>query len=221
VLSVANTDIGEYDFHDTEVFAVLRANRFIPIHDTILTCYRDTEGGGPYEQLLKERQTHARLFDCQCCECISTCGPKQSGGAQNTPVPAKIARDNRKRKTCTPPENLDTSYGGIKASTFQGVATLITPAGPFEMKGARQHLLSKIFSCPGDIKPDLNTNRLFRKTMDKDTNCRSFAWKVLRQAKLAMGATTYVGDTALAAPPFFNNVVRGNSTIWGFETFRP
>jgi len=29
------------------------------------------------------------------------------------------------------------------------------------------------------------------------------------------------GDTALTAPPFFKNVVRGNSTIWGFETQGP
>ena len=57
--------------------------------------------------------------------------------------------------------------------------------------------------------------------MDKDTNCRSFAWQVLRKAKLAVGATTYVGNTALTAPPFFKNVVRGNSTIWGFETQGP
>ena len=57
--------------------------------------------------------------------------------------------------------------------------------------------------------------------MDKDTKCRSFAWKVLRQAKLALGATNYVGDTALTAPPFFKNVVRGNSTTWGFETQGP
>jgi len=54
--------------------------------------------------------------------------------------------------------------------------------------------------------------------MDKVPNCSSFAWKVLRQAKLAVGATTYLGDTALTAPPFFDNVVRGNSTTWGFET---
>ena len=38
------------------------------------------------------------------------------------------------------PANLDTSYGGITASTFQGVATLITSAGPLEMEGARWHL---------------------------------------------------------------------------------
>jgi len=119
------------------------------------------------------------------------------------------------------PESLDTSYFGLTASTFQGVATLITPAGPFKMEGARWHLLSKVFSSPGDIKTDLNRERLLQETMVKDTNCRSFAWKVLRQAKLAVGATTYVGNTALTAPPFFDNAVRGNSTIWGFEILGP
>jgi len=127
----------------------------------------------------------------------------------------------RFNKTKQHPANLDTSYGGITTSTFQGVATLITSAGPLEMEGACWHLLSKNFSSPGDIRTDLNRERLLQETMDKDTNCRSFTWKVLRQAKLAVGATTYVGDTALTAPPFFKNVVRGNSTIWGFETLGP
>ena len=117
------------------------------------------------------------------------------------------------------PVNLDTSYGGITASTFQGVATLITSAGPLEMEGARWHLLSKVFSSPGDIKTDLNRERLLQETMDKDTNCRSFSWQVLRQAKLAVGATTYVRKGATTY--VFKNVVRGNSTIWGFETQGP
>jgi len=86
------------------------------------------------------------------------------------------------------------------------------------MEGARWHLLSKVFSNPEDIKTDLYKGRLLQGTMDKDPNCRLFAWKVLRQAKLAVGATTCIGDTALTAPPFFNNVVRGNSTTWGFDT---
>jgi len=119
------------------------------------------------------------------------------------------------------PESLDTSFRGLTASTFQGVATLITPAGPFKMEGASWHLLSKVFSSPEDIKTDLYRERLLQETMDKDPNCRPFAWKVLRQAKLAVGATTYIGDTALTAPPFFDNVVRGNSTTWGFQTLGP
>ena len=77
------------------------------------------------------------------------------------------------------PESLDTSFGGVTASTFQGVATLITPAGPFKMEGARWHLLSKVFSSPEDIKTDLHKERLLQENMDKDPNCRSFAWKVL------------------------------------------
>jgi len=61
---------------------------------------------------------------------------------------------------------------------------------------------------------DLCKERLLQETMDKDPNCRSFSWKVLRQAKLAVGATTYIGDTALTAPFFFENVIR-NLTTWG------
>jgi len=62
------------------------------------------------------------------------------------------------------------------------------------------------------MKTDRHKERLFQETMDKDPKpeCSSFAWKILLQAKLVVGATTYIGDTALTAPPFFDNVVRGN-----------
>jgi len=119
------------------------------------------------------------------------------------------------------PESLDTSFGGFMASTFQEVATLITPAGPFRMVGARWNLLSQVFSSPEDIKTDLYKERLLQETMDKDPNCRSFAWKVLRQAKLAVGATTYIGHTALTAPPFVDKVVTGDLTTWGSKSLGP
>ena len=102
------------------------------------------------------------------------------------------------------PESLDTSFGGFTASTFQEVATLITPACPFRMERALWHLLSQVFSSLED--EDLYNESLLQETMDKDP----FAWRVLRQAKLAVGATTYIGDTALAAPSFFDDVVRGD-----------
>ena len=35
-----------------------------------------------------------------------------------------------------------------------------------------------------------------------DGQLEAFSWKVLRQAILAAGATTYIGDKALTAPPF-------------------
>ena len=77
------------------------------------------------------------------------------------------------------PESLDTSFGGLTASNFQEVASLITPADPFKMEGARWHLLSNVFSSPEDIKTDLYRERLQQETMDKDPNCLSFVWKVL------------------------------------------
>ena len=76
------------------------------------------------------------------------------------------------------PESLDTSFGGLTASIFQGSATLINPAGPFKMEGVRWHLLSKVLSSPEDIKTDLYKERLLQETMDKDPNCRSCAWPV-------------------------------------------
>jgi len=105
------------------------------------------------------------------------------------------------------PESTDTSFEGFTANTFRGVATLITPAGPFKMEGARWHLLSQVFSSPEDMKTDLYKERLLQETMEKDPSRRSFAWKVFWQAKLAVSAMTYIGDTALTAPPFFENVV--------------
>jgi len=122
------------------------------------------------------------------------------------------------------PENINTLFGCFTANTFQGVATLITPAaGPFKMEGARWHLLTprQIFSSPEDMKADLYKERLLQEAMDEDLNCRSFSWKVLRQAKLAVGATTYIGETALTAPPFFKNVVRGDLTTWGSKFLGP
>jgi len=161
VLSVANTDIGEYDSQDTEVGAVLRANRSIPIHDTILTCYRDSEGEGPHDQLLRERQTLARILDCQCCECTGKCGSKQSGGAQITPVPVKreimlfigkpkerskmisnqvpvkAARDDRKRKTCTPltvPRRYATTPRLVEQPPEDVPLARHTPPGSFSLR---------------------------------------------------------------------------------------
>ena len=57
--------------------------------------------------------------------------------------------------------------------------------------------------------------------MDKDPGCRSFSWKVLRQATLAVGATSYIRNTALTAPPFFDNAIRGGTILWGARALGP
>ena len=99
VLSVTSSDGDENGSQATEVVAVIRVKRFIPIHATILTCYRDTQGEGSHEQLFKEKQTLARLFDCQCCEYAGKSRPEQAGGGQFTPASAaKKSRGDKKRK---------------------------------------------------------------------------------------------------------------------------
>lgn len=50
------------------------------------------------------------------------------------------------------PESLVITWGGIEASTFQGVAALITPRSPYTVEGARSHLLSKVFRSPNRFK---------------------------------------------------------------------
>jgi len=83
------------------------------------------------------------------------------------------------------------------------------------MEGARWHLLKQVFSSPENMKADLSRERSQQEEMDKGPDCRSFAWKILRLAKWAVGADTYIGDTALTAPPFFDNASRGDSILWG------
>jgi len=61
---------------------------------------------------------------------------------------------------------------------------------------------------------DLHRERLFQEIMDKEPKRKWFSWKVLQQAKLALGATTYIGNTALTATPYFENAVRGVTILW-------
>jgi len=83
------------------------------------------------------------------------------------------------------------------------------------MEGARWHLLSQVFSSSKGMATDLDRERLIQETMGKDLKCRFFSWKVLRHARLAVGATTYIRDTALTATPFFDNAIRGGTILWG------
>jgi len=61
-------------------------------------------------------------------------------------------------------------------------------------------LLSQVFSSSVDMKTDLKRETQLQESMDKDATCRSFSWKVFEQAKLTVGATTYVGATSRHSP---------------------
>jgi len=109
------------------------------------------------------------------------------------------------------PELWDTSIGPIQALTTQGIATVYLPSGPLSMDGAQWHLLKHTLTND-DLNP-LGTslqNELTRQLrLDKDTQHRSFSWKLLQTLKSVFHATQYQGDTALTTPPFFKNARRG------------
>ena len=84
--------------------------------------------------------------------------------------------------------SLDTSWGDIKASTFQAVATLITHRGPYEVEGASWHLLSKIFSSAEKFKEDFEVELLAQESLNEDKGYRSFSWQFFRQAQKVFGA---------------------------------
>ena len=90
----------------------------------------------------------------------------------------------------TEPGSLDTTWGDIKASNFQGVATLTTHRGPYEVEGARWHLLLKMFSSAENFKMDFEVELLEQESLDEDKGYRSFSLQFLRQAQKVFGAKT-------------------------------
>jgi len=55
------------------------------------------------------------------------------------------------------PESMDTSHAGVTATTFQGTTSVITARGPYQLEGARWHLLTKVFSNELFFQADLQS----------------------------------------------------------------
>ena len=54
------------------------ANHTCCPHQPVLTCYRNTSSAGTTAQLIKERETLSRMFQCSCCLCGGSCGGSSS-----------------------------------------------------------------------------------------------------------------------------------------------
>ena len=119
------------------------------------------------------------------------------------------------------PESIDTSHAGVAATTFQGITSIITPRGPYQVEGARWHLLTKVFSDEASFESDLHTELLLQERLDEKPQHRSFSWQVLRRAAEVFGAKTYVGESGFTTPPFFLNSGRGGRQAWGMMDVSP
>jgi len=113
------------------------------------------------------------------------------------------------------PESSNTSHADVTATTFQGTTSVITSRGPYQLEGARWHLLTKVFSNPESFKFDFHSEILLQERLDENPKYRSFSWQVLRKASDFFGAKTYIGETGLTTPPFFSNARRRTKISWG------
>ena len=56
------------------------------------------------------------------------------------------------------PESSNTSHADVTATTLQGTTSVISSRGPYQLEGARWHLLTKVFSKP-DHSISISTQR--------------------------------------------------------------
>jgi len=113
------------------------------------------------------------------------------------------------------PKSSNTSHADVTATTFQGTTSVITSRGPYQLEGARWHLLTKVFSNPESFKSDFHSAMLLQERLDENPKYRSFSWQVLYKASEFFGAKIYIGETGLTTPPFFSNARRGTKITWG------
>jgi len=113
------------------------------------------------------------------------------------------------------PESLDSSHAGVIARTFQGTTSIITDRSPFQIEGARWHLLNHVLSDQAYFHSNLQTEISLQESLDTDPKYRSFSWQALRRAREVFDATIYIGETGLTTPPFFLNARRGTKVTWG------
>ena len=101
------------------------------------------------------------------------------------------------------PESSNTSHADVIATTFQGTTSVITSRVPYQLEGARWHLLTKVFSNFESFKVDFHPETLLQERLDENPKYRSFSWQVLRKASEFFGAKTYIGETGLTTFPSF------------------
>jgi len=113
------------------------------------------------------------------------------------------------------PESSNTSHADVAATTFRGTTSVITSRQPYQLEGARWHLLTKVFSNLESSKFDFHSEILLQERLDENPKYRSFSLQVLQKASEFFGAKTYIGETGLTTPSFFSNERRGTNIIWG------
>jgi len=72
------------------------------------------------------------------------------------------------------PESSNTSHADVTATTFQGTTSVMTSRGPYQLEGARWHLLTKVFSNPESFKFDFHSELHLQERLDENPKYGSF-----------------------------------------------
>jgi hypothetical protein len=138
------------------------------------------------------------------------------------PVPASSSRNSSAKfpaigplSTKDPIEFASRWYDS-QISTSEGISTSTDFHHPFQIEGARWHLLRTIAGprLGAELVPFISSEAQLQKSIDAIGKVHCIAWVVLSAARDLYGATHYLGGTAVTAPPFFDTAARSDALFW-------
>ena len=101
-------------------------------------------------------------------------------------------------------------------STSEGISTSTDFHHPFQIEGARWHLLKTIAGprLGAELVPFISREAQLQKSIDAIGKVHCIAWVVLSAATDFYSSTQYLGGTAVTAPPFFDTAARSDALFW-------
>ena len=101
-------------------------------------------------------------------------------------------------------------------STSEGISTSTDFHHPFQIEGARWHLLRTIAGprLGAELVPFISREAQLQRNIDATGKIHCIAWVVLSAARDLYSATHYLGGTAVTAPPFFDTAARSDALFW-------
>jgi ribonuclease HI len=110
----------------------------------------------------------------------------------------------------------------VQIFTSEGVSTSSDFHHPFQIEGARWHLLRTLAGprLGTELVPFISREAQLQRGIDATGKRHCIAWGVLSAARDLYNATHYLGGTAVTAPPFFDAAVRSDTLFWHSDPTR-
>ena len=115
-----------------------------------------------------------------------------------------------------PPIESVIQWHDLQISTSEGISTSSDFHHPFQIEGARWHLLRTLAGprLGTDLVPFISSEAQLQRDIDATCKIHCIAWVVLSAARDLYIDTQYLGGTAVTAPPFFDTAARSDTLFW-------